>query len=61
MTFIVILILVINVPAYLWVYVSWKRDCKDIGKDNLAVSLPERIKVTFLCVTLPCILGMLMR
>ncbi len=61
MTFIVILILVINVPAYLWVYVSWKRDCKDIGKDNLAVSLPERIKATFLCVTLPCILGMLMR
>lgn len=61
MTILAILIAAINVPVYLWVYANWKKDCMDIGKDNLAVSLKERIRATFLCITLPCILGVLMR
>lgn len=51
-------ILVLNVAAYAWVYFSWRIDCKEIGKDHLAVSLGERIRAAFLLVTLPCALGL---
>lgn len=30
-------------------YVIWKKDCKTIGKENLAVSLQERLFAGFVC------------
>ena len=55
----ILIFLVINVPAYIYVYFAWRKDCKEIGKDNLAISLKERMKALFLCLTLPCILGLI--
>lgn len=55
---IVILIAILwNVLAYAGVYCIWRRDCKEIGIDNLAVSLKERMTGVFYFVTLPCIIG----
>ena len=61
MKVLILMLLALNVTAYAWVYFSWRRDCKEIGKDQLAVSLGERIRATFLCVTLPCLLGLATR
>lgn len=30
-------------------YICWKKDCKEIGKENLAVSLEERLFAGFIC------------
>jgi len=38
MTFILALQFILFIPFYL----IWRKDCKEIGKDNLAVSLEER-------------------
>ena len=61
MTIIIIVCIVSNLIVYGIVYRIWLDDCKEIGKDNLAVSLSERLRATFLIFTLPCIVGLLMR
>ena len=38
-----------------------RKDCKEIGRENLAVSLGERLRAFFLCFVLPVILGLLTR
>lgn len=60
-TIIVLATVVLNAIIYACVYCIWRRDCKEIGKDHLAVSLGERIRAAFLCVTLPCLLGLATR
>lgn len=57
----ILFVLVLNVLLYSFIFFSWRKDCKEIGKDHLAVSLHERIRVAFLCFTLPCILGLATR
>lgn len=61
MKVLILILLALNMITYALVYFSWRRDCKEIGKDQLAVSLGERIRATFLCVTLPCLLGLATR
>lgn len=43
------------------IVMSWRKDCREIGKENLAVSLKERLRAFFLCFVLPVILGLLAR
>lgn len=57
---VLILAVAINAVAYSYVIFGWKADCKTYGKDNLAVSLGESLGSTFVCVTCPCIVGMIM-
>lgn len=52
--------LIINASIYIWQYVVWLKDCEEIGEDNLAVSLGERMRATMFCITIPCILGILL-
>ncbi len=61
MKIIIIVCIVSNLFVYGLVYKIWIDDCKDIGKDNLAVSLVERLRAAFLIFTLPCIIGILTR
>ena len=55
------IVIVLNILAYLWCYFNWKNDCKEIGLEQLAVTLKERMIAMFLCITLPCILGFLLK
>ena len=57
MKVLMLIVLALNVALYAYVYFSWRKDCKEIGKEQLAVSLRERIRAAFLCFTLPCILA----
>lgn len=59
MLVLILILLVLNAVAYAWVYITWRKDCKEIGRENLAVSLGERIKMTFVVYTLPCLLSCL--
>lgn len=43
------------------IVIDWRKDCKEIGRENLAVSLGERLRAFFLCFVLPVILGLLIR
>lgn len=61
MKIIIIGCIIFNLIVYGIVYKIWVDDCKEIGKNNLAVSLLERLRATFLVITLPCIVGLLMR
>ena len=61
MKVIIIICIVSNLFIYGIVYKIWVDDCKEIGKNNLAVSLLERLRATFLVITLPCVVGLLMR
>ena len=54
-------VLLLNVLAYLLTYINYRKDCKEIGREKLAVSLKERMQALFMCLTLPCILGWLLR
>ena len=45
----------------LLVLYCYYKDCKEIGKDNLALSLKERLFNYFLCIPLPLILGLLLK
>ena len=38
---------------------EWKKDCKEIGKENLAVPLSERLSVYFAFVVFPIIIGII--
>lgn len=59
MTTFIVIILALNVAAYLLVYIIYKMDCREDGKENLVVPLKERFGVLFILATLPYILGML--
>ena len=61
MKILILCVVAFNLFIYLLQIISWRKDCKEIGKEYLAVSLPERLRATFLCITLPCILGLIMR
>jgi hypothetical protein len=41
-----------------WILLEYWRDCKEIGKENLAVPLQERLMTYFLFVVLPAIVGL---
>lgn len=43
------------------IVIDWRKDCKEIGRENLAVSLGERLRAFFLCFVFPVILGLLTR
>ena len=61
MKILIIVCIVFNLIVYGIVYKIWLDDCKEIGKDNLAVSLLERLRATFFVFTLPCIIGIIKR
>jgi len=61
MKVLILIVLALNLMMYVWIYFTWRKDCKEIGKDQLAVSLGERMRAAFLCVTLPCLLGLATR
>ena len=44
-----------------WLLLNYWKDCKEIGKENLAVPLKDRLEAYFLCFVLPVVLGLLMR
>lgn len=44
-----------------WMLISYWKDCKEIGKENLAVPLKDRFKAYFFCFVLPVVMGLLMR
>lgn len=46
-TVLIIFILVINLVAYVSVYLMWRYDCRDIGRERLAVPLGERMRAVF--------------
>ena len=50
-------IALINVVCYFLVWLNWRKDAREIGKDRLAVPLRERFQSLFLALTLPSILG----
>lgn len=37
-----------NIPIVLLIYIVYKNDCKDIGKENLAIPIEERLGYLFL-------------
>lgn len=41
-----------------WILLEYWLDCKRIGKENLAVSLRERLMTYFLFIVLPAIAGL---
>lgn len=45
----------------LWVLIGWHKDCKKIGKENLAMSLSERFQTHLIFVDGPIAIGLLMR
>jgi len=59
------IILAIAVPLWsagiFFIVRTWKRDCEEIGKENLAVSLWERIRAFAICFVIPVVVGLLMR
>lgn len=44
-----------------WVLLEYRKDCKEYGKENLAVPLEDRLKAYFFCIVLPVVMGLLMR
>ena len=40
---------------------EYRKDCKEIGKENLAVPLKDRLETYFFFVVLPAVMGLLMR
>jgi hypothetical protein len=61
MTIAIFVALLINIVVYTCQIIGWVKDRKEIGKKRLAVSLPDRLRATFLCITLPCIIGLAWR
>lgn len=49
----------LNALAYLGIWWVWRKDCEEIGKDDLAVPLNERFLILFAYLTLPSILGLI--
>lgn len=44
-----------------WLLLEYRKDCKAIGKESLAVPLKDRLKAYFFCIVLPVIMGLLTR
>jgi hypothetical protein len=44
-----IVCIVLQIIPVLIAYIGWKKDCKTIGKERLAVSLSERIWAGLIC------------
>jgi len=61
MTIAILAALLTNIVVYTCQIIGWVKDCKEIGKERLAVPLPDRLRATFLCITLPCIIGLVWR
>ena len=57
--------IILAIPLWLvgifFIVRTWKRDCEEIGKENLAVSLWERIRAFAICFVIPVVVGLLMR
>ena len=45
----------------LGIIIEWKKDCKELGKENLTVSLKERIITYILWSILPFVIAMLIK
>lgn len=58
--FITAWIALINALCYFLVWLNWRKDVREIGKDRLAVPLRERFQSLFLALTLPSILGLVL-
>jgi len=60
----IMIVLTIVIPLWLigifLIVREWKRDCKEIGRENLAVSLWERLRAFAICFVIPVIVGLLM-
>lgn len=52
-------VLIFNIILYLVIFLVWKKDCKEIGVDKLAVPLSNRLLVAFGTFTAPMILMLL--
>jgi hypothetical protein len=44
-----IVCVVLQFVLFLPFYLIWRKDCREIGKENLAVSLGERFEVWLIC------------
>ena len=42
-----------------YVFIQYRKDCKKYGKENLAVSLEERLATYLLWVVLPLVVGIM--
>lgn len=52
-------VLSFNFILYLMTFLIWKKDCKEIGVEKLAVSLTERLFRVFAVFTLPMLIVLL--
>ena len=41
------------------IVMRWQKDCKEYGKEHLAVSLWERLRAFAICFVIPVIVGLL--
>ena len=57
----ILISLIVNIIAYVIVILIYFKDCKEIGKNNLAVNLKDRLINTFLFITMPCVFGLFLR
>ena len=48
-----------NALCYFLVWWNWRRDCKEIGKDMLAVSLSERFITLCIILSVPSAIGII--
>jgi len=53
------IIIFLELLGLLGVIINWKNDCKEYGKEDLAVSLKERIITYIIWIIFPSIIGML--
>ena len=53
-----VIALALNIMTYTLVYIRWRVDCREIGRDRLAVPLRDRIYAAFFVVTLPSALAL---
>lgn len=54
-------IIFLELLGILGIVIDWKKDCKELGKENLAVSLKERIIAYIIWIIFPSIVGMLIK
>lgn len=54
-------LLVTELVGLIPIILIWQKDCKEIGKENLAVNLKDRIVAYVLCFVIPSVLGILIK
>ena len=54
------ILLAIELIGIIPIILIWEKDCKEIGKENLAVPLKDRIIAYAMCFIIPSIIGILM-